>query len=59
MDKKIPNPGSNEAIKLKCSCPVMDNGHGKGYMGQQGIFYINETCPLHGTKSKEAQNARR
>ena len=49
-----PNPGSDEAIALGCTCPVMDNGHGKGYMGgvkdEDGnvVFVMNCDCPLHG-----------
>ena len=27
------NPGSDEAIAAGCTCPVIDNGHGRGYMG--------------------------
>lgn len=46
-DKK-PNPGSDEAIAMGCTCPVLDNGHGRGYMGQPGIFVYIEGCPLHG-----------
>jgi hypothetical protein len=45
MDK--PNPGSDEAIKQGCTCPVLDNGHGTGYMGQKGIFVFNIDCPVH------------
>lgn len=30
----IPNPGSNEAIDLGCTCPVLDNCRGKGVRGQ-------------------------
>jgi hypothetical protein len=26
---KVPNPGSDEAIDQGCSCPVLDNSHGK------------------------------
>jgi hypothetical protein len=28
----------------------MDNGHGKGYLGQPGIFAVSMTCPLHSPK---------
>lgn len=47
------NPGSPEAVKNGCTCPVLDNSHGKGYMGQVGrdgkpIFIISATCPIHG-----------
>lgn len=40
-------PGSPEAVKLGCTCPVMDNGHGKGYMGVAGIYVYSGACPLH------------
>ena len=42
-----PNPGSDEAIAQGCSCPVMDNGHGRGWQGGPG-FVISTGCPLHG-----------
>ena len=42
-----PNPGSKEAIEKGCTCPVLDNGHGKGYMGQKDVFVFNAECPLH------------
>ena len=46
----IPNPGSPEAVSAGCRCPVMDNGHGRGYIGQTGIFVMSADCPLHGGK---------
>lgn len=45
---QLPKPGSDHAHALGCKCPRMDNGYGRGYMGQAEIFVINETCPLHG-----------
>jgi len=45
----IPNPGSPEAIKKGCTCPVMDNNGGRG-LGDMGFFWINSSCPLHGDK---------
>ena len=51
--KDIPNPGSKEAIEKGCSCAVMDNGHGKGYLGglkdEDGniIFVTTYGCPVH------------
>jgi len=45
---KPPPPGSSEAYSMGCKCPILDNGHGLGYMGQAGVFVYNETCPLHG-----------
>ena len=59
---KTPNPGSDEAIAQGCTCPVMDNGHGKGYMGgvkdEDGnvVFVMNCDCPLHGAKEGERKN---
>lgn len=49
----VPNPGSDEALQAGCRCPVMDNGHGAGYMGQAGIFVMNLDCPLHGFGENE------
>jgi len=49
-----PNPGSPEAIEKGCACPILDNAHGRGYMGgvkdQNGgvIFVMRADCPLHG-----------
>ena len=43
----LANPGSAEARAQGCRCPVIDNGHGRGYMGIAGIFVITETCPMH------------
>jgi hypothetical protein len=48
MKKKILNPGSDEAIEAGCECPILDNGHGMGYMGQKDVFVMIETCPIHG-----------
>ena len=41
-----PNPGSKEAKYFFCCCPVLDNSHGKGYLGT-GNFVISERCKLH------------
>lgn len=49
-----PNPGSNEAIKQGCKCPVLDNAHGRGLLGgvkdsdENTLFVIHAECPLHG-----------
>ena len=51
--KRVPNPGSSEAIAQGCRCPVLDNAHGKGYMGQLGIFVYVEGCPVHDTGRSE------
>ena len=52
--KETPNPGSPEAIEQNCSCAILDNAHGKGcgYKDDDGnpLFWITESCPLHGGK---------
>lgn len=45
--RKTMNPGSDEAIDAGCKCPVLDNAHGKGYMGIDGKFAVLDDCPLH------------
>lgn len=52
---KLPNPGSDEALKLGCACPAVDNCHGRGYhTGKNGepCFVYNLTCPIHGEVAK-------
>jgi len=47
----MPNPGSDEAIAQGCTCPVLDNAHGRGAWGSSGedaVFWMNADCPLHG-----------
>jgi hypothetical protein len=40
-------PGSYEAQALGCECPRSDNGYGRGYMGQPGIYVMTAGCPVH------------
>ena len=49
-DNAKPKPGSPEAVAKGCTCPVMDNGRGKGWLGDGERFgwVVNEDCPLHG-----------
>ena len=42
----LPNPGSDEAIALGCSCPVLDKNHGK-HVPWQGGYIIVRGCPAH------------
>lgn len=46
----LPNPGSDEAIALGCTCPVMDNARGEGIDDGEGgrLFWKRAGCPLHG-----------
>lgn len=59
MDK-IPNPGSDAALRLGCKCPVMDNAHGEGcgMKDTEGkpLFWISGNCPLHGHKEGDAHD---
>lgn len=45
---ETPNPGSDAALDLGCTCPVLDNGHGRGYQGNPDLFAMSLDCPLHG-----------
>lgn len=46
------NPGSPEAVKLGCTCPVKDNRLGAGVDGKGEIFWMTSGCPLHGLGAK-------
>lgn len=48
-------PGSPYAVEHGCTCPIVDNANGAGAYGGaakgedgQPLFWLNETCPLHG-----------
>lgn len=45
-----PFPGSDEALKLGCACPVLSNEHGKGCLGDGKRYgwVMNANCSLHG-----------
>jgi hypothetical protein len=49
MTKTPPPPGSDEAIKLGCSCAIMDNNHGRGAYVVDGkpVFWISGDCIVH------------
>lgn len=50
----VPNPGSAPAIARGCTCPVVDNGYGRGFViGDSLTFWYNADCPVH---SKEENN---
>lgn len=50
MNNDKPNPGSKDAIEDGCTCPVLDNGHGAGHLGdgEKYGWWKNADCPLHG-----------
>ena len=57
---KPPNPGSDEAVRRNCTCPILDNRRGLGYYAApDGCHIINENCPLHGAEAREARKAAR
>ena len=43
----IPSPGSEKAIDMGGTCPVLDNSHGEGWMGTDR-YVVSFDCPLHG-----------
>ncbi len=51
-----PRPGSPEAVQRGCACPVIDNGHGRGHLGEGEKYgwWMNASCPLHGEPKEEA-----
>lgn len=50
--ENVPPPGSEEALKIGCKCPVLDNVNGKGYMHCADLYVFSLECPLHCPKEK-------
>jgi hypothetical protein len=50
-----PRPGSKEAISAGCTCPVMDNCRGAGYMGQKDVFVFSCDCKVHATAAAQGK----
>jgi hypothetical protein len=48
-----PTPGSTEAVKQGCKCPVIDNRYGRGIRDGSDEFWFNLTCPLHGFSAED------
>jgi len=46
-------PGSYDARQDGCSCPTVENEHGKGYMGSDE-YVISKDCPMHGFGENDA-----
>ncbi len=54
-----PTPGSEEAIANGCTCPVMDNGRGVGFLiDGERQFWISGDCPLHGSPALHHEETR-
>lgn len=47
----VPNPGHPDAVKQGCTCPVVDNAHGRG--SYKGDWIIAFDCPLHAPDDRE------
>lgn len=48
----VPSPGSPEAVEMGCTCPVIDNCHGKGVpINGKPYFIMFISCPLHGERN--------
>ena len=59
QDTEKPNPGSDAAIELGCTCPVLDNAHGRGAWGTEGddaLFWQDATCPFHRTPVRDTEH---
>ncbi len=47
-EKLIPNPGTDEALYMGCTCPVLDNHHGAGALvNGENMYWIAQDCPIH------------
>lgn len=46
-DIKAPNPGSDKAVEMGCTCPILDNSRGDQKLGDTRGFWISGDCPLH------------
>ena len=53
---QTPNPGSPEARDTGCKCPVLDNAHGRGHLGdgEQFGWVVRGDCPTHGEEATRA-----
>lgn len=45
--RKLPNPGTDAAIKQGCTCPIMDNKD-----LPKNIYMVSKDCPVHCPKTK-------
>jgi hypothetical protein len=52
--EKKPFPGSPDAIKAGCTCPIYDNKKGEGAWintaTKEPMFWVSDTCSLHAAK---------
>lgn len=57
MSDDMPNPGSEDALRLGCRCPVMDNNHGRfppfpAEEGRAESWFISMRCMVHAWPQK-------
>lgn len=43
----VPTPGSDEALRQGCTCPVMDNNYGKWAPRPPDGWFFHLDCPVH------------
>lgn len=43
------NPESQDAIANGCTCPILDNAHGRGHLGDGDKYgwWMDVNCPIH------------
>jgi hypothetical protein len=57
MATLTPNPGSEAALELGCTCPVLDNNHGSGSDWGYNKFWINGNCKVHMPKKEKLDDS--
>lgn len=48
MKRQVPNPGSEVAKAIGCTCAIIDNHHGEGAPYPNGPrFWVSGNCDVH------------
>ena len=54
-----PTPGSQDARRNGCICPIIDNNHGGGcgrtHPDGTPMFWVVEDCPIHSADLRRAR----
>jgi hypothetical protein len=53
-----PDPGTRAASDQGCTCPVVDNCHGRGFRGERGVFLFSAGCPVHDPDNQFSKEGR-
>ncbi len=58
--QQVPNPASDEAFKLGCTCSLISNRYGEGVLNKKGepSFFITEGCPVHSPNKKKTASVK-